>query len=288
MELARVASFVRSHVKAFTLAIAAASFLVGYLVFPQLLNNPNDIRVRNSTELTEDEMLNFRIQEAIRADSQMAIQNLFLDEGRHRIQSLFLNKLCEECFPGNLFELTVVSGAYQVFEQIAWMDTSNAVIAKSLDYAISVNDARIILLLLSKKADMLSKDELDDLSKKAWAYDLFYVAEELVKISVEKQLRSNVNDNSADINALTDNGWTQLMNAVFEDDIRTVSELLRNGADPNIVDEDGNGALFISAMFNSRTLALHLVENGSDIFAKNKYGLTAIDVAKYGKGVLTT
>src|SRR5687767_3775000 len=83
------------------------------------------------------------------------------------------------------------------------------------------------------------------------------------------------------INAQDDNGWTALHFAAQENHPAIVNELLRKGADANIVNAHGNGPLWV-ALMNARgdlTNVKALLVAGADPDRKNAHGRSPRDVA---------
>ncbi|MFC1835615.1 ankyrin repeat domain-containing protein [Thermodesulfobacteriota bacterium] len=100
----------------------------------------------------------------------------------------------------------------------------------------------------------------------------------------------------ADVNARNADGWTRLMEASFNGDIRTVKALLARGADVNAKDQDGwtalmlvGGVVAVEVIPESAAIRVEiakaLLARGADVNAKNKDGLTALMLAsKRGHG----
>lgn len=74
-------------------------------------------------------------------------------------------------------------------------------------------------------------------------------------------------------------GETPLMKAVLNNDIRTSRLLLKNKADVNAVDEQGESALLIAAYFGYEELTHLLVEKGADVNLKSKSGISPLFIA---------
>lgn len=54
---------------------------------------------------------------------------------------------------------------------------------------------------------------------------------------------------------------------------------LKNGGDPNMVDEDGNSLLHLAVMHNRTTSALRLIDLGADVHYLNKHKYNALHIA---------
>ena len=83
------------------------------------------------------------------------------------------------------------------------------------------------------------------------------------------------------IDAQDDNGWTALHFAAQANNSAIVNELLRKGADANVVNSHGNGTLWV-ALMNARgdlTNVKALLAAGADPDQKNAHGRSPRDVA---------
>lgn len=72
-------------------------------------------------------------------------------------------------------------------------------------------------------------------------------------------------DNWADMNAVCNNGSTPLMLATQKRHLPLVNLLLTRGADPNIVDKEGQGALDCAATLGYEEIVERVVEGGGDV-----------------------
>ena len=78
---------------------------------------------------------------------------------------------------------------------------------------------------------------------------------------------------SGDINS-------QLIEAVKEGDIGKVRVLIAKGAFINATDDKGGTPLHWAAYYGRKDIAKLLLMQGADMYQKDKYGLTPIDVAR--------
>ena len=87
-------------------------------------------------------------------------------------------------------------------------------------------------------------------------------------------------ESSIDVNATNKNRITALMTASRQGNIDAISVLLHTGADPNIVDGDGNTLLHYAIHGDcSKEVLQAIVESGVDVNATNKNGITAFMMA---------
>ena len=91
-----------------------------------------------------------------------------------------------------------------------------------------------------------------------------------------------LSNSGAQVNAINKRGRTALMIAIEKGHIDGINVLLKAGADPNIIDVDGNTCLHCSILWDCRTEVLHtMIDNGAQVNATNKNGLTALMMASY-------
>ncbi|XP_038173480.1 ankyrin repeat domain-containing protein 26-like [Arvicola amphibius] len=83
------------------------------------------------------------------------------------------------------------------------------------------------------------------------------------------------------INLKDDEGCTPLIKATQRDNIECVSILLRHGADPHIVDANGDAALHHAICRGNINIVSKLLEYNVDIKAKTAYGLTPYQLALF-------
>ncbi|KAM7321605.1 hypothetical protein ACRRTK_019697 [Alexandromys fortis] len=84
-----------------------------------------------------------------------------------------------------------------------------------------------------------------------------------------------------DINMKDDEGCTPLIKATQRDNLECVSILLRLGADPHIVDANGDAALHHAICRGNIRVVSKLLEYNVDIKAKTEYGLTPYKLALF-------
>lgn len=86
----------------------------------------------------------------------------------------------------------------------------------------------------------------------------------------------------ADVNIRDKRGWTALHFAAQRHDVTSAERLIQNGADVNIPDSYENSVIS-TAVYNSRgrgDMIELLRASGADENAKNKSGISALDLAK--------
>ncbi|XP_041490061.1 ankyrin repeat domain-containing protein 26-like [Microtus oregoni] len=88
-------------------------------------------------------------------------------------------------------------------------------------------------------------------------------------------------NNSTDINMKDDEGCTPLIKAAQRDNVECISILLRHGADPHIVDANGDAALHHAICRGNIPVVSKLLEYNVDIKAKTEYGLTPYKLALF-------
>ncbi|XP_041910026.1 ankyrin repeat domain-containing protein 7-like [Arvicola amphibius] len=84
-----------------------------------------------------------------------------------------------------------------------------------------------------------------------------------------------------DINLKYDEGCTPLIKATQRDNIECISILLRHGADPHIVDANGDAALHNAICRGNIKIFSKLLEYNVDIKARTVYGLTPYKLALF-------
>jgi ankyrin repeat protein len=84
----------------------------------------------------------------------------------------------------------------------------------------------------------------------------------------------------ADINRISDQGYTPLHTATYTKDNHLLKILLDHGADVNIQNNNGNTALHLEFYDRPRYDIISLfINNGADIFIKNKHNKSPYDLA---------
>ncbi|XP_057641831.1 ankyrin repeat domain-containing protein 62-like [Chionomys nivalis] len=84
-----------------------------------------------------------------------------------------------------------------------------------------------------------------------------------------------------DINMKDDEGCTPLIKATQRDNIECISILLMHGADPHIVDANGDAALHHAICRGNITVVSKLLEYNVDIKSETEYGLTPYKLALF-------
>ncbi len=95
--------------------------------------------------------------------------------------------------------------------------------------------------------------------------------------------RKKINElisNGTNVNAKDEDGWTALMLATDNNDIRTVEVLLELGADVNVKNDEGQTALMLAALINEEIIGNILILHGADIYLTDNWNQNAIDIAK--------
>jgi len=141
-----------------------------------------------------------------------------------------------------------------------------------LHIALTGNSREIILLLVANGADVNQY-----VVPQQKITPLHYAAANRPLIIIDALIKAG-----ADINAQDINGMTPLMAAVkmHQDGYKASALLLKNKADFNIVDNNGDTALAIAAL-NNKTPdnILALIQAGADINSRNKKGYTPLLLA---------
>ena len=103
-----------------------------------------------------------------------------------------------------------------------------------------------------------------------------------------RQAEFKIPDTSeADINGTIANATTPLMIAARTGDIEVLKALLVRGADPALLNADGNGALWFACFANSEACVATLIDAGAPLDSQNINGATAlIYCASAGKTAL--
>ncbi|XP_041490027.1 ankyrin repeat domain-containing protein 26-like isoform X2 [Microtus oregoni] len=84
-----------------------------------------------------------------------------------------------------------------------------------------------------------------------------------------------------DINMKDDEGCTPLIKAAQRDNVECISILLMHGADPHIIDANGDAALHHAICRGNLRVVSKLLEYNVDIKAKTEYGLTPYKLALF-------
>lgn len=95
-----------------------------------------------------------------------------------------------------------------------------------------------------------------------------------VKSSNQDKIIQFIND-GIDVNVKDCDGWTALMHAAENDDVKTVELLAKNGANLDLKNDDGETALMIAAYENAKEAGEFLLINGADAEITDKWGRTA-------------
>jgi ankyrin repeat protein len=138
----------------------------------------------------------------------------------------------------------------------------------ALKIAAEAGHEGVVRLLLEKGADVNAKYR--------YGYTALYRAaldghEGAVRALLEK---------GADVNARNDDGETALYSTTYAGYEGVVRALLEKGADVNIApDRWQDTALFRAAMLGHKPIVQLLLGKGANLKAKNKYGLTALNIA---------
>lgn len=99
-----------------------------------------------------------------------------------------------------------------------------------------------------------------------------------VKSSNRNKIMQFIND-GIDVNVKDCDGWTALMIATDNDDVKTIELLAKKGADIDLKNDDGETALMIAAYDNAKRAGEFLLINGADAAITDKYGRTAYEIA---------
>ena len=91
------------------------------------------------------------------------------------------------------------------------------------------------------------------------------------------QARFHVSDPvQTDINRPLANSTTPLMYAAQTGDLDAVRSLLKRGADPALLNADGNGALWFACYSNNAACVAELIKAGAPLDTQNVNGATAL------------
>lgn len=113
---------------------------------------------------------------------------------------------------------------------------------------------------------------MNDNQLKCWLLQAGFSASELQQTDIDKALP---------------NGNTPLMYAARMGDLDAVQALLARGADPSLLNEDRNGALWFACFADSEACATALIKAGAPLDSQNINGATAlIYCASAGKAAL--
>jgi ankyrin repeat protein len=88
-------------------------------------------------------------------------------------------------------------------------------------------------------------------------------------------------ESKSSVDAQDDNGWTALNFAVQGGHSKIVEELLKRGANPNLVNSHGNGPLWVGIMNSREDLIIvkMLLAAGADPDYKNAHGRSPREIA---------
>ena len=153
--------------------------------------------------------------------------------------------------------------------------TAQANIDDQLLDAIKQEKPRVVKRLLESKANPNTAGEQN--------YTPLILACTIQDCSVRKTIVDLLLKKGADVNQQTTSGRSAMMNAVLLDGVDTVSTLLVNNCDINLVDCDGNNALCYAAMLGNNDIVRKLVQESlrrsTKIDHQNMRGLTALLLA---------
>lgn len=138
---------------------------------------------------------------------------------------------------------------------------------------IAANNNRINMLkaLLKAGANLNQK-----VPEGGWAALHFAITNDLKTGHDYDQIATLLINAGADINVQTDNGHTALSLAIFMDQPKTFSVLLKEKANPNLVFQNGWSPLIIAAYYNRQNMVAPLIAGGAKVNYKTKLGLTAL------------
>lgn len=88
-------------------------------------------------------------------------------------------------------------------------------------------------------------------------------------------------ENALQINKQNEWGWTKLMTAAIEGDLEKTNELLSQGADPDIVGNDGRSPLMAASWNRHHAVVEALLRAGADVNLRNRDGWTALSFAAW-------
>ncbi|XP_041523184.1 ankyrin repeat domain-containing protein 7-like [Microtus oregoni] len=140
-----------------------------------------------------------------------------------------------------------------------------------LQRAASVGDVKLVERLINAREHRVN--ECDRRSRSSLHYASAHNHPNVVTL-----LLSN---DSTDINMKDDEGCTPLIKAAQRDNVECISILLMHGADPHIVDANGDAALHHAICRGNIPVVSKLLEYNVDIKAKTEYGLTPYKLALF-------
>lgn len=112
----------------------------------------------------------------------------------------------------------------------------------------------------------------DDHGYNALDYAVLNRNSETVRTLLNGELRSLINEYDQEHN-------NPLINAIKQDDVATVTELLKAGARTDVSDEEGNAPLALAISNNNLGLAQALIKDKANLDAQNGVGITALMIA---------
>ncbi|MBR4592924.1 MAG: ankyrin repeat domain-containing protein, partial [Elusimicrobiaceae bacterium] len=156
-----------------------------------------------------------------------------------------------------------------LMENGADVNIANSMGITSLMVAAAVGDLTTALRLMKRGANLEAKSRNGHTAWDiAWKNGHFKVANAIENAA-----------NAASINAVDENGYTELMHAAMIGDLARGEELLKAGADINFVNPlpwQGDSALMIAIIYKQPEFADFLIENGIDVNIVNFRGQTAL------------
>ena len=176
-------------------------------------------------------------------------------------------KLLKAIEDGEVDEVaTLLENFNKINETFAKPDNKDVMDWSYLLHACKFGNKEIVELLLEKGAAL---NNLDSDGKPPVYWAAFNDDEEAVKIC------SVLIENKVDVNHQTSDGRTALIGAATNNNIKTMEILLNSGANPNLQNESGLSALYVSASRSAKAVQL-LLNHNADPSIETIYKATPI------------